>query len=205
MIRINFLADEIAQERKARIRKRTVAVYAAAWFVAILIAFAQFQHNRSLINTYNRQVGKLKVEIDAASPQFKRAVRLYLKRNKSKKALGGFYQSTVEPGFILDTLQNLVKKTPPDFWLNEVTLSTTDKTVSADNEKKGSAGKQMNIEGNLFLAHAKSSNALQKYLSEIQASEPFSLAQCRLNLNEMKLKRFGDKYSHNFEMTFSWP
>lgn len=195
----------MAQERKAWTRKRVIAVYAAAWLAAILIAFAQFQNNRSLIETYKKQMTKFEVEIAAGSPQFRRTVQLYLKRNKSKKALGNIYQSTVEPGFILEALQISAEKTPPDFWLNEVTLSTTDKRSSADNMKESSAGKQMNVKGNLFLAQTKNSNALQKYQSEIQASEPFSQAECRLNLNEMNVRKFGDKYSHNFEMTFLWP
>ncbi len=147
-------------------------------------------------------MNKLKVAIGDGSPQFRQAVKLYLKRNKSRKGLDKVYQSTVEPGFILECLKKLAVKIPPDFWLTEVRLSTTGKKVFADNnKKKQSFKKEMIVKGNLFLNEE---GALPKFQSVIQKSEPFSLASCKLNFDEMNVRKLENKYSHNFEMTFSW-
>ena len=189
-------------ERNDKMRKRASLFYAFAWAMAILLMFIQYQNNRSLTETYKKQINKFKVEIDDISPRFRQAVKLYLKRNKSRKGLDKVYQSTIEPGFILQCLKKLAVKIPPDFWLSEIRLSTTDKKVFADNNKKKRGfKKKMIIKGNLFLNRE---DALQKFQSVIQKSEPFSLASCQLNLNEMSIRKLENKYSHNFEMTFSW-
>lgn len=202
MIEINFIADEVLLERNDKIRKGTSLFYAFAWGMAILLMFLQYQNNQSLIETYDKQINKLKIDIDDISPQFRQAVKLYLKRNKSRKGLDKVYQSTIEPGFILECLKKLAVKIPPDFWLSEVRLSTTDTKVFTDNNKKKRGfKKKMIVKGNLFLNRE---DALQKFQSVIQKSEPFSLASCQLNLNEMNIRKLENKYSHNFEMTFSW-
>ncbi len=202
MIKINFIANEVALERNDKIRKRASLFYAFAWAMAILLMFLQYQKNQSLIETYNIEMNKLKVEIDDSSPQFRQAVKLYQEMNKSRKSLDKIYASTIEPAFILECLKSLAEKIPPDFWLTEVRLSTTDKKVFADKKKKKqSFKKEMIVKGNLFLNEE---DALPKFQSVIQKSEPFSLASCKLNFDEMNVRKLENKYSHNFEMTFSW-
>ncbi|MCH8874356.1 hypothetical protein IH824_16590 [candidate division KSB1 bacterium] len=202
MIKINFIANEVALERNDKIRKRATLFYAFAWAMAILLMFLQYQNNQSLIETYNIEMNKLKVEIDDSSPQFRQAVKLYQEMNKSRKSLDKIYASTVEPGFILECLKRLAVKIPPDFWLTEVRLSTTGKKVVADNNKKKPGfKKEMIVRGSLFLNE---DGALPKFQSVIQKSEPFSLASCKLNFDEMNVRKLDNKYSHNFEMTFSW-
>jgi len=202
LIKINFIANEVALERNHKIRKRASLFYAFAWAMAILLMFLQYQNNQTLIEINKKQMTKFKLEIDNISPQFRQAIKLYLKRNKSRKALDKVYASTVEPGFILECLKRLAVKIPPDFWLTEVRLSTTDKEVSADNNKKKPGfKKEMIVRGSLFLNEE---GALPKFQSVIQKREPFSLASCQLNFNEMSIRKLENKYSHNFEMTFSW-
>ncbi|MCH7676498.1 hypothetical protein IH879_16355 [candidate division KSB1 bacterium] len=202
MIKINFIANEVALERNDKIRKRATLFYAFAWAMAILLMFLQYQNNQSLIETYNIEMNKLKVEIDDSSPQFRQAVKLFQEMNKSRKSLDKVYASTVEPGFILECLKRLAVKIPPDFWLTEVRLSTTGKKVFADNNKKKPGfKKEMIVRGSLFLNEE---GALPKFQSVIQKSEPFSLASCQLNFDEMKFRKIENKYVHNFEMTFSW-
>ncbi len=202
MIKINFIANEMALERDDKIRKREYLFYAFAWAMAILLMFLQFQNNRSLIETYSKQMNKFKVEIDDSSPQFRQAVRLYQEMNKSKKSLEKVYPSTLEPGFIFECLKRMAEKIPPDFWLTEVRLSTTGKKVFAVNKKKKPGfKKEMIVRGSLFLNEE---GALPKFQSVIQKREPFSLASCQLNFNEMSIRKLENKYSHNFEMTFSW-
>ncbi len=202
MIKINFIANEVALERDDKIRKRASLFYAFAWAMAILLMFLQFQNNRSLIETYSKQMNKFKVEIDDSSPQFRQAVRLYQEMNKSKKSLVKVYPATIEPGFIFECLKRLAEKIPPDFWLTEVRLSTTGKKVFAVNKKKKPGfKKEMIVRGSLFLNEE---GALPKFKSVMQKSEPFSLASCKLNFNEMNVIKIDNKYSHNFEMTFSW-
>ena len=206
MIKINFIASEVANERNARVRKQAILFYAFAWCVGILIMVLQLQNNESLVETYNKQISKFKTDMDEVSPQFKQAVQLYSKRNKPQKALAKIYESVVEPGFILECLGSLADTLPANFWLQEVRLLALDKKVSADNTKKSSSRKRtMTIRGNLFLnLAAKDPDMLKRFKSAIQESEPFSLAQCDLNLQEMTVRKFGNKYSHNFEMAFSW-
>ena len=207
MIKINFIASEVAKERNARVRKQAILIYAFAWCVGIFIIFIQVQNDQSVIGAYNKQVSVFKTDIDEVSPQFKQAVQLYSKRNKSKKALGKIYEAVVEPGFILECLGRLADALPANFWLQEVQLSALDKKISADNTKKsGSRKRRMIIRGNLFLnLAAKDSDMLKRFKAVIQESEPFSLAQCDLNLQEMDVKKLANKYSHNFEMAFFWP
>lgn len=202
MIKINFIANEVALERNDKIRKRATLFYAFAWAMAILLMFLQYQNNQSLIETYNIEMNKLKVEIDDSSPQFRQAIKLFQEMNKSRKSLDKIYASTVEPAFILECLKKLAVKIPPDFWLTEVRLSTTGKKVFADNKKKKhSFNKEMIVKGNLFLNE---DGALPKFQSVIQKNEPFSLASCQLNFDEMKFSKIANKYVHSFEMTFSW-
>ncbi len=202
MIKINFIANEVALERNHKIRKRASLFYAFAWAMAILLMFLQYQNNQTLIEINNKQMTKFKLEIDNISPQFRQAVKLYLKRNKTRKGLDKVYASTVEPGFILECLNRLAVKIPPDFWLTEVRLSTTGKKVVADNNKKKPGfKKEMIVRGSLFLNEE---GALPKFQSVIQKSVPFSLASCKLNFDEMNVRKLENKYSHNFEMTFSW-
>lgn len=204
MIKINFIADEIAQKRNARVRKGAVMVYTVAWGITIISTLIQLQNNRFLIDTYKRQVNRCKAQIDEVSPQFKEAVELYIKRNKSKRKLSQVYASAVETQFILNCLADLTVKLPANFWLQEVHLSATDEGISTDIDKQGfSGGKTMTVTGNLFLIEKQ--DALQRFKSAIQQDGLFSLAECRLNLNEMSVKKYGRSYSHNFQMAFSWP
>ena len=202
MIKINFIANEVALERNHKIRKRASLFYAFAWAMAIFLMFLQYQNNQSLIETDNIEMNKLKVEIDDSSPQFRQAVKLYQEMNKSKKSLEKVYPAAIEPGFIFECLKRMAEKIPPDFWLTEVRLSTTGKRVFADNKKKKRGfKKEMIVKGNLFLSEE---GALPKFQSVIQKNEPFSLASCQLNFDEMKFRKIANKYVHSFEMTFSW-
>jgi len=202
LIKINFIANDVALERNHKIRKGASLFYAFAWAMVILLMFLQYQNNQTLIEIKNKQMTKFKLEIDNISPQFRQAVKLYLKRSKTRKGLDKVYASTVEPGFILACLKRLAMKIPPDFWLTEVRLSTTGKKVSADNNKKKPGfKKEMIVMGSLFLNEE---GALPKFQSVIQKREPFSLASCQLNFNEINIRKLDNQYSHNFEMTFSW-
>jgi len=202
MIKINFIASEVEKEINTRVRKQAILFYAFAWSVGILIMVLQLQNNASFVDTYKKQISKLKTDMDAVSPQFKQAVQLYSKRNKSKKALAKIYESVVQPGFILECLGRLADTLPANFWLQEVRLSALDKKISTDNSCRK---RTMTIRGNLFLdLAAKDPGMLKRFKAVIQESEPFSLAQSDLNLREMDVRKFGNKYSHNFEMAFSW-
>lgn len=202
MIKINFIADEILLEKNARIRRRAFLFYVFAWGLASLFMFIQYQNNQSLIATYNKQINKLKVEIDYVSPQFRQAVQLYQQRTESKRGLEKLYQSTVEPEFIFSCLKELAVTVPRDFWLDEVRFSAIDKSILADNnKKKHSFKKQMIVKGNLLLNGI---SGIESFQETMQKNEPFSLADCQLDLNEMNVIKLGDDYSHNFEMSFFW-
>ncbi len=204
MIKINFIASEVEKEINTRVRKQAILFYAFAWSVGILIMVLQLQNNASFVDTYKKQISKLKTDMDAVSPQFKQAVQLYSKRNKSKKVLAKIYESAVPPEFILECLGKLADTLPANFWLQEVRLSALDKKISTNNIKNHRM-RTMTIRGHLFLdLAAKDPGMLKKFKTVIQESEPFSLAQSDLNLREMDVRKFGNKYSHNFEMAFSW-
>ncbi len=202
MIKINFIAEELLKERNAKIRQRAAFFYVFAWGLASLFMFLQYQNNGSLITTYNKQINKLEGEIDHVSPQFRQAVKLYQHRNERKRKLEKLYPSTVEPGFIFSCLKELAVTVPRDFWLDEVRFSATDKAILADNNKKKQSFKKvMRMKGNLLLNGI---SGLESFQETMQKHELFSLARCQLDLNEMNVKKLGDTYSHNFEMSFFW-
>ena len=205
MIKVNFIARELADEKQLKIRKYAILAYSGAWLLALLLVLVQFQSQRSLINAKRQEIDQFKVKIEQVSPLFLRAVQLYNKRNQQKKKLAFLFETGIESTFITESLEKLGQALPANFWLQNVQITAL-KTKGADNKNKAKMQKRMVISGNVFLDMAdQNQDHIKKFQAALQKSVPFSMAECRFDLNKMSVARMGDRYYHNFEIEFFWP
>ena len=204
MIKVNFIAQELAEEKQLRIKKYAILGYSGAWLLALLVVLVQFQSQRSLINDKRQKIEKFKTKIEQVSPLFQRAVHLYNKRNQHKKKLAHLFRTGIESTFITESLEKLEEALPANFWLQNIEIAAS-KTTGAGNKNKSKMLKRMVISGNVFLDMAdQNQDHIKKFQAALQKSMPFSMAECRFDLNKMSVARLGDRYYHNFEIEFFW-
>jgi hypothetical protein len=204
LIRINFIADDIAKEKHAKIRKLAIIGYASVWIVSLGVIFGQYQSQRSENTSHQKSIEDYKKRIEIISPTFQKAVQLYGQRNAHRKELAKIFDRTMEPGFVVESLENLAAVLPENFWLQKLYI-TSDKGKKAD-KKKTKGSKTMLISGNVLLnMAAKDQEQVKRLLETLGTRKPYSQAERYLDLGKMKVAKLDERYYHNFEMQFSWP
>ncbi|MCG8606864.1 hypothetical protein MJD09_17995 [bacterium] len=204
MIRINFIADEIAKEKRAKIRRFVLIGYASFWILSIGYIFARYKSERSEVITDQQKVEEYKEKIEQISPAFQKAVRLYGERNAHKKELAKVFGNSMEPSFVIESLDNLAESLPTNFWLQKLHIAS-DKGKKAD-KKKTKGSKIMLISGNVLLdLAAEDKEQVKRLQMTLGKRKPYSRAESYLDLDKMKVTKLGERYFHNFSLQFSWP
>ena len=206
LIKINFIADELALEKQKKIKKNTRTIYIGACSISFLLLAVSFLSQQSQIKSYESQIYNLKQEIEIISPHYQKAVHLYTQRNQRKKKLSNIVNDIFESSFILESLNNLAKTIPENFWLKKIHFTTLDSKKFDDNKKKkSSAIKSMVIEGQLFIDSGNENpKEVQQFQKELQSRRPFSMAKSRVDLSDLNIGKVGERYFHKFTVEFAW-
>ncbi|MFQ5824557.1 MAG: hypothetical protein ACE5JB_10920 [bacterium] len=206
MIKINFIATELAHEKIARIKRYLTLIYSVAWVISFLFLYLQYQKKQSIISSHYKEIKKIKLKVDKLSPQFQQAVQLYQQRNQHRQKLAKVFDISLESSFVLESLEIVANNIPENIWLNEIQISALDsKELTDNNNKSDTHKKSMFIKGNLVLdLENKNTGQIQQFQNTLQQFSPFSLAQSHFDLSDMNVNKLEERYYHNFIIEFNW-
>lgn len=209
MIDINFIGNDIAREKFLWMKRLFLSVYCLAWVLSLFAIFVQYRTNKIERTRYAKSYHGLKLKLEKDAPRFEQAIQLFVEKNQAVRTLRNQIGAAVSAEFVLRSLEIVLAKIDESVWLSEVAFSIpTNNTESDELEEEPESENvpfSLLIKGNIILdLNNKNSDQLHNLVNQIKGESPFSMAQSRLDLADMKIKKLNEKYYHNFTIEFLW-
>lgn len=211
MIRINFIENEIAHERKQRTFMQSIVVYVSLWLFSVAFIWLSFIGKQEEMQTVARELAKVQENIVKTRPALLNAIQLYKLRKNIQDELIEKQKGTLSAAFIAQNLHALKSTVPEYMWITDFTIegmrADVDKNVKNKKDtKQDIIGTTARIKANVVLDLQKSkSTEVLDFQHTLQQQFPFSSAESKLLMENINLKRDSTVYYHDFEILLNWP
>ncbi len=203
MIKINFNEAELQTRVSQQFKRRVTMAYAFLWLVSLFALMLHLSITHSLTSSYQQQILLMNGKTESLSPQFQKAVALYEQRGHYKNKLKKLKTTTVDAAFVRESMRALSHAVPPNFWIEKVEITTLKKEKS--NAGNPSRMKGMIIKGRSFIdLEQRKPDQVREFREALKQLAPFSIAQSRLDMSNVKIGKMNDHYFHNFAIEFGW-
>lgn len=209
VLKINFIADALTEQKHKRIRQRLIIVYVAAWVLALFAMALDYRKYQVMKEVYVGHIEDFTRRIEDLSSPLTKALALDKKRMKHKRQIEKVLSSAIQSADLLHSLAGVARVLPGNAWVEEIEMTALTDLVGDKNpspKQRMPANFHMRLRCNLFLdLNERGATQFQDLQRELQASQPFVQAKAVVDYENMKVGKMNDRYYHNFEMEFFWP
>lgn len=208
MIRLNFIAEEQHLQRARALRTRAVLGYGAMWVAMLMYFFAARSHSLTLLRQHEQRIAVLSEKAGQIIPTFQQAVRLLKERTAMEKELAALQADMYEPAFVADLFAGLEADIAGNMWLESLDFAPA---YGKQSRKKGRnknavTGHVLQVKGFVLLApRMREQDTVQRFYHRLQNRLPFSMAEGKMRLDDLRVAKIEEQYYYNFALSFAWP
>ncbi len=207
MIRLNFIAEELQNKRARKIRRVALSSYLAIWLMLLVYFFYVHGNSRHLLATYHQQTDAIIEKARAILPKYQAAARLIRQQADLQKELDALRDGIYEPYFVADLCAGINESLSANMWLELIDFAAVPPKQSGRKKRKKAAARHaLELKGYVLLVpQAGEQDYARRFFLRLENRPPFSLAEGKLDLENLRVAETEGNYYYNFALSFLWP